>query len=73
MEEERWLTVQKVADRLDVSEQTVRRWLRSGELPGVLIADRAGYRIRPRDLDGFLRSRGWAPFTDGRTRGEDAS
>ncbi len=73
MEEERWLTVQKVADRLDVSEQTVRRWLRSGELPGVLIADRAGYRIRPRDLDAFLRARGWAPFVDEQARGGGAS
>ena len=57
MEEEQMLTVQKIAHRLDVHEQTVRRWLRSGELPGVLLGDKAGYRVREGDLKEFLRAR----------------
>ena len=70
MEEERWLTVQKIANRLDINEQTVRRWLRSAELPGVLIADRAGYRVREKDLYAFLRARGWEPFTEREEEGK---
>ncbi len=58
MEEGQMLTVQKIAHRLDVHEQTVRRWLRSGELTGVLLGDKAGYRVREEDLEEFLRARG---------------
>src|SRR5262245_10339756 len=57
MADEQWLTVQKIAKRLDVHEQTVRRWLRAGELRGVLLGDKAGYRVREEDFQAFLRSR----------------
>ncbi len=55
-----WLTVADVARRLQVSEETVRRWIRAGELP-VLSLDpgtpRAGYRIRESDLEHFYEGR----------------
>lgn len=56
-----WLTVEEVSRSLKVHPQTVRRWLRTGELHGVLIADKAGYRIHPDDLEAFLRNRGYSP------------
>src|SRR4051794_2991415 len=52
--DERWLTVEEVAKIARVHEQTVRRWLRSGQLPGHLINRRAGYRVRYSDLERFL-------------------
>jgi excisionase family DNA binding protein len=54
----RWFTVSEVAARLQVSEETVRRWARAGELPVIKLGDyRSGYRIHPTDLDNFLRQR----------------
>ena len=61
MDDVRWLTVEDICDRLQVHPQTVRRWLRAGELHGVLIGDRAGYRVHPDDLAAFLRARGYSP------------
>ena len=61
MGNETWLTVEDIGDRLKVHRQTVRRWLRDGKLHGVLIGDRAGYRVQPADLAEFLRQRGYTP------------
>jgi excisionase family DNA binding protein len=57
METERWLSVQDVVERLGVHEQTVRRWIKTGELPAYALGDRAGYRVAPDDLQGFLDRR----------------
>ncbi len=55
---EEWLTVPQVAERLGVSEETVRRWIRAGELPVLdLGGPKAGYRIREADLEEFLQGR----------------
>lgn len=54
MSREEWLTVQDVVRLLGVHEDTVRRWLRSGQLKGRRFGGRAGYRIRRTDLDTFL-------------------
>lgn len=45
------LTVEDVADRLGVHEQTVRRWLREGQIRGTMLTRRAGYRIRESELE----------------------
>ncbi len=42
---------------LKVHEQTVRRWLKQGELHGVLLGRKAGWRIRASELDRFLAER----------------
>lgn len=55
--EERYLTVEQVAERLQVRRETVREWLRRGLLPGVRLGDRTGWRIRPSDLERFLDAR----------------
>jgi len=53
---EHWLTVEDVAKRLDVTEETVRRLLRRGDLPGMQISKRSGWRMRAEDVDAFIRS-----------------
>lgn len=58
MEQQQWLTVQQVADTFAVSTETVRRWIRSGELPVLdLGSAKMGYRIRRSDLDAFIAER----------------
>src|SRR4051812_44579565 len=49
-----YLTVAEVAERLRVYPGTVKRWLREGKLVGILLGDRAGWRIAEEDLDVFL-------------------
>ncbi len=51
-----WITVEDIATTLKVHPQTVRRWLRDGELRGVLLG-RAGWRIRQAEFDRFLAER----------------
>lgn len=61
MDGQQWLTVQQVAERLQVHPETVREWLRDGRLRGGRISRRAGWRIRPGDLSAFV---------EGQRRGE---
>jgi excisionase family DNA binding protein len=51
------LTVEQVAERLQVNEQTIRRWLRDGDLNGVSFGGRTGWRISEEDLQAFLDRR----------------
>src|SRR6266702_4575838 len=51
-----YLRTSDVATRLGVSLDTVRRWLRSGELKGTPFG-RAGYRIEDTDFQAFLHQR----------------
>src|SRR5437588_6638131 len=51
-----YLTTSDVATQLGVSLDTVRRWLRSGELKGTPFG-RAGYRIEDGDFQAFLHQR----------------
>jgi excisionase family DNA binding protein len=69
------LTVEQIAEMLQVTKQTVRNWVRSGVLPA--IKTKHLYRIRREDLDAMLaRDQGssgplgthrdpWAPETLG--------
>ena len=54
-DDEKLLTVAQVADRLQVNAETVRVWIRSGELEAVDIGNE--YRISPDDLRDFLQRR----------------
>jgi len=49
-----FLTVPDVARKLQVSEETIRRWLRDGKLEGVMLGRRAGWRIRPESVERML-------------------
>jgi excisionase family DNA binding protein len=53
--EDRLLTVREAAERLRVSEWTIRRWLRTGELKGSRFGDKAGWRVRESELEAFLK------------------
>jgi len=54
-EHDEWLTVQEITGILKVHEETVRRWIRSEELPAVLLGSlKGGYRVRRSDLDRFI-------------------
>ncbi len=54
MQEDRWLTVAQIAERLQVHQDTVRRWLRQGTLQGRNFGGKSGYRVRERDLNAFM-------------------
>ena len=65
------LTANEVAERLNVSPLTVRRWLNAGALSGIQLRDRAGCRITERDVQMFLdaRMRGGVQERPNRTDG----
>ena len=69
--QERWLTVAEIVEQLQVHEQTVRRWLREGRLPGRNFGGRTGYRVRQRDLEAFLA--GEAQESESTTEGKVAA
>lgn len=52
-----WLTVQEICDHLKVSDQTVRRWIKAGDLPATNLGGKAGYRVKSADLTTFLDQR----------------
>jgi excisionase family DNA binding protein len=54
MQEEEPLTVEEVAQRLRVSIETVRTWIRTGELNAI---DVGKYLIYPADLEDFKQRR----------------
>jgi len=51
------MTVQQICDQLQVSDQTVRRWIKAGQLPATNLGGKAGYRVRATDLMAFLEQR----------------
>jgi len=53
MPQDRYQTVQDVADRMKVSEATVRHWIKEGGLRAIDIGK--GWRISDADLRDFLR------------------
>lgn len=59
MPQDRYKTVQDVADRLNVAEATVRQWIKSGALRAIDIGK--GWRIADTDLAQFLRAHVTSP------------
>jgi excisionase family DNA binding protein len=56
---ERYLSLQEVGDELGVSDQTVRRWVKAGELAAYKPGKE--YRIKGSDLEEFLQTREVSP------------
>jgi excisionase family DNA binding protein len=52
----RLLTARAVADLLDVSPETVLRWMRRGDLPAIRLPGGA-IRFREDEIDGWLEER----------------
>ena len=61
--DDRVLTVNQVAQRLQVDVQTVRRWLRNGDLVGIPFGGRTGWRVTEQELQAFLDRRRMARET----------
>jgi excisionase family DNA binding protein len=57
MTDEEMMTLADVAERLQVHIDTVRRWVRDGELPAYQLGARAGYRVKVSDFRAFLDKR----------------
>ena len=51
---ERTTTVAEVAGRIGAHEQTVRGWIKTGELKAARFGTRIGYRIEFTDYEDFL-------------------
>ena len=51
------LTIRDAARSLDVDERTVRRWIKSGQLPHTGYDLRGRYLILRSDLEAFVRRR----------------
>ena len=49
------MDIPAVAALCGVSVKTARRWIQAGELPAAKLGNQ--WRIRPRDLDDFIRDR----------------
>ncbi len=63
--QERFLTVPEIAERLHVSEWTVREWLRGGRLRGYLPAGRrGGWRVKEADLERYMEGTANMPADD---------
>ena len=52
-----WLTVAQVAERLQFTRKRFGDWIRDGQIPVLDLGKKAGYRIRPADLDTFIAER----------------
>ncbi len=70
MPQDRYQTVQEVADRLEVAEATVRQWIKSGALRAIDIGK--GWRISDTDLAQFLKTRETAPRQSGNCPSQNA-
>ncbi len=55
--QERKLTVRDVAKLTDVNEDTVRRWLTTGQLKGIRLSRKTGWRVSEADLVAFIEQR----------------
>lgn len=51
---DKWLTVEEIAEALNVEAATVRRWLRDGKIDGINLKSKAGWRIREDDYNAFI-------------------
>lgn len=65
-DDERMLTVKDIAERLQTNQETIRRWLRAGELRGMQLGDRSGYRVPVSELRRFIAARMSPPPEAGR-------
>jgi excisionase family DNA binding protein len=54
-----FLTTAEIADRLGLTQPTVRRYILHGKLKSVRLE--GGFRVRLKDLEEFLQAREYAP------------
>lgn len=69
MVDEELLTVKEVAARLKIHPETVRNWLRAGQLRGMRKSDSMGWRIPESEVRRFLAETfGTSSAADGEPR-----
>ena len=68
MPRDQYQTVREVADRLKVSEATVRGWIRDGALRAIEVGK--GWRVADTDFEAFLQSHASRTRTDSDDNGE---
>jgi excisionase family DNA binding protein len=56
MQDHEVLTVEQIADYLQVHPETVRRWLRDGSLKGMNFSGKSGWRVRRSELERFMQA-----------------
>lgn len=61
-ESDKFLTVEDAAKELKVDTQTIRKWIRDGELPAISVGRQ--YRIKREDFDAFIEKRRTKPSKD---------
>ncbi len=54
-EKTEWMTVEQVAKELGVHPDTIRAYIRDGELPALQL--KRSYRIKRKDFDEFVKKR----------------
>lgn len=60
-----YVNINEASKILNVNEETVRRWIRSGKLKAEKHGGRIGYRIDKKNLDDFiLENKFWKPHSD---------
>lgn len=52
----RLFTLQEVAETMRVSQRTVRRLIKRGDLAAYKVGDRGQLRVKERDIEGYLES-----------------
>lgn len=52
-----WLTAAEVAELIRVRPETVKRWLRAGELRGSILSDSAGWRVKRSEVERFMKEK----------------
>jgi excisionase family DNA binding protein len=55
MQQEEYLSIKDIAQQLKMDEKTIRRWIKSGQLPAIELGGK--YRVTRSDLTAFLESR----------------
>jgi excisionase family DNA binding protein len=57
MADERWFTTKQIAELLQVSDATVWRWLKSGQMRGINLSGKSGWRVRKSEVNAFIEAR----------------
>ena len=63
---DRYLSIQQVAQRLNIGQAAVRDWVRTGRLPATKIGTRV-WRVREVDLERFLAAQQQSPAREAPT------
>jgi len=58
LSEETYFTVKQIAEKLHIHPETIRQWIRAGDLRGFLMGGtKSGFRVAASDLDDFIARR----------------